>query len=200
MATQAERRATTKAALLDAAVACLVDDGLAGFTTTEVASRAGLSNGGLFRHFPTKADLLAATVEHVFDRLRRDYDEAFRDLDEEKRTTANLLAQLWGVMSDPALGAVFDVYTAARTDPTTRATIEPVVREHVERWKALAHELLTEGRGIDADLVERAVTLSILAMQGLALNLMACPDPDAPDQLVGWLAELGDVLLPGGVR
>lgn len=194
--TQAERRETTKAALLDAAAACLTDSGVAGFTTSEVVKRAGLSNGALFRHFPTKSDLLAATIEHVFARLRDDYERAFLDVPSEGRTVRVLLEMLWAVMDDPVLAAAYDVYTSARCDAWLQAAIEPVVREHVERLAVLGRELLHEVPGIADEVIDRAVSLSILAMQGLVVNLMATPDPAAVTRLLDDLESLSAVLLP----
>ena len=196
MVTQAERRATTRTAVLDAAAACLVENGVGGFTTADVVRRAGLSNGALFRYFPTKSDLLAATVEHVFDRLRDDYQEAFRSLPDRQRTIATMLELLWGVMSDPALAAIFDVYTAARTDAWMQAAIDPVARSHVARWQDMARELVTELPDVDPTLIDQAVMLAILAMQGLVVNLMAMPDPEAGRALVDQLVQLAAILLP----
>lgn len=196
MPTQQERRATTRIALLDAAVDSLLAHGVAGFTTAEVVRRAGMSNGALFRYFPTKADLLAATVEHVFARLRADYEQAFESLAADERTVANLVAMLWGAMSDPALGAAFEVYTSARTDSWMQAAIEPVMADHLERLQTLARELLSRVSRADDEMVRRAVDLAILSMQGLVLNLMAHPDPGAPDRLVDGLVELAAAMLP----
>jgi len=200
MATQQERRASTRQALLEAAVASLIDTGLAGFTTAEVVRRAESSNGALFRHFPTRADLLAATVEHIFDRLRRDYEETFESLAADKRTIPHLIERLWDVMSDPALGAVFEVYTSSRTDAWMQSAIEPVVTDHMQRWQALARELVAQVVDVDDQTIDQAVTLAILSMQGLALNLMAKPDPEAADQLIAGLSVLADSLLRGGPR
>lgn len=196
MATQSERREATRGALLDAAVEALLEHGVAGFTTADVVRRAGLSNGALFRYFPTRADLLAATVERVFVRLRRDYEEAFVQLSAEKRTVEQLVELLWGVMSDPALGAAFEVYTSARTDAWMQSAIEPVMADHLDRLHELARTLLAQVSSADADTVRRAVDLAILSMQGLALNLMARPDPDAAPRLVAGLADLASTLLP----
>src|SRR5258706_14432846 len=63
--TQAERRAGTRALLLEATVECLAERGYAGTTTTEVARRAGLSRGAQLHHFGTKTDLVTAAVEHL---------------------------------------------------------------------------------------------------------------------------------------
>ena len=45
--TQAQRSASTRTALLDATVACLVESGFSATTTTEVTRRAGVSLGAL---------------------------------------------------------------------------------------------------------------------------------------------------------
>lgn len=196
MASQNERREATRGALLTAAVESLIETGSSGFTTADVVRRAGLSNGALFRYFPTKGDLLAATVEHIFERLRQDYTDDFRSMPAEKRTMANLLELLWRVMSDPALAAVYEVYTAARTDGWLQAAIEPVVTDHMDRLNALAHEVFDDVAGVDPGTVDQAVNLAVLAMQGLVLNLMAKPDPAAADELVTGLTGLAGVLLP----
>src|SRR3712207_8939771 len=63
---QAERRARTQARLLDAAVECLADLGYAATTTIDVARRAGVSRGAQQHHFRTKAELMAAAIDHAF--------------------------------------------------------------------------------------------------------------------------------------
>ena len=52
------RRDATRARLLAAAHALVAERGYAGCAVTEVAARAGLSTGALYRHWPSKADLL----------------------------------------------------------------------------------------------------------------------------------------------
>ena len=99
-------------------------------------------------------------------------------------------------MSDPELGAAFEVYTSARTDAWMQAAIEPVMADHLDRLQTLARELLAQVSSADDEMVRRAVDLAILAMQGLALNLMARPDPEAADRLVSGLVELATTMLP----
>ena len=85
---QEERSAGTQRALLDAAVACLIEDGFQGFSTSTVADRAGVSRGAQLHHFPTRAALVAATIAHVFASLTEDYQRAFAALDEGERSAA----------------------------------------------------------------------------------------------------------------
>src|SRR5437879_4625405 len=60
--TQAERRAHSRASLLQAAIECLAREGYAGTTIGQVVAAAGLSNGAMWRHFRSKAELMAAAV------------------------------------------------------------------------------------------------------------------------------------------
>src|SRR3954454_4685231 len=63
--TRSERSADSRLLLLDAAVACLVEDGYAGASTLAVQARAGVSRGRLLHHFPSRAQLLVAAAEHL---------------------------------------------------------------------------------------------------------------------------------------
>lgn len=194
--TQAERRETTRTSLLDAAADCLVESGVAGFTTAEVVRRAGLSNGALFRHFPTKNELLAATIGHLYARLRERYEAGFRSLPVARRTTRRLLEMLWDAMNDPTLAAAFEAYTAARCDAWLQQALEPVMIDHQDRLAALGRSVVHDIAPVDDAAIDRAVSLSILAMQGLALNLMVRPDPLAVGRLLDDLEALAAVLLP----
>jgi len=59
---QAERRAETKKALVDAARALIVEKGYAETGTPEIVSRAGVTRGALYHHFDDKTDLMRALV------------------------------------------------------------------------------------------------------------------------------------------
>lgn len=189
---QAERREATRAALMTAALDQLLADGLAGFTTTEVCRRAGLSQGALFKHFDTKALLLAAVTEHLFDELRADFEVAYIDLPAERRTARTGVELLWDQMLDPRLAAAFELYTAARTDADLRTALEPVVSAHVERIHALAEALVPD---VDDARRRATIDLALLSMQGLVIQQMALPDPAQHQRLRDLLDGLTDVML-----
>ncbi len=65
-------------ALLDAAVQVFGERGLDA-TVAEIAARAGVGQGTAFRHFPTKEQLIAATVRDMLDRITA---TAFEQLEE----------------------------------------------------------------------------------------------------------------------
>jgi len=197
--TQAERRSETRSQLLDAALDQLVATGLASFTTTEVVRRAGLSQGALFKHFPSKAELLASVAEHLFEQLRARYEAAFASLPPSKRDVAGGLELLWQQMLDPRLAAAYELYTAARTDRELGLRLAPVVRAHVERIEAFAATLVDLG---EPARVRAATGLAIAAIQGLVVNQMALPDAGQIARLREELGVLAGFIVsaPGRAR
>src|SRR3954471_854829 len=62
---RSKRSADSRSLILDAAVACLVEDGYAGASTLAVQARAGVSRGRLLHHLRPRAELLVAAPAHV---------------------------------------------------------------------------------------------------------------------------------------
>lgn len=110
--TQAERRAESRDRLLDAALECLAERGYAGTTFPEVVRRAGLSNGALWRHFRSKAELMVAASLHSEETLGRHAapgGDGVVDLDEA-------VARLWSWVHQPAFQALIELLRASRGD------------------------------------------------------------------------------------
>src|SRR5215475_95934 len=81
--TQQQRREETRRALLDAAVQSLIEVGFARTTTLEVQRRANVSRGALLHHFPSKAELLVAAVDHLAEMRARELKELSAQLPPE---------------------------------------------------------------------------------------------------------------------
>src|SRR5881409_4010386 len=64
---QASRRASSHALILDAAVELLVERGYSGTTTVAIQERAGVSRGRLLHHFSSRDALLVAAAQHLAD-------------------------------------------------------------------------------------------------------------------------------------
>jgi AcrR family transcriptional regulator len=67
--TQADRSATTRAALVSAARELFADQGFAATTRDEIAARAGVTRGALYHHFESKSTLAAAVVAELENEL-----------------------------------------------------------------------------------------------------------------------------------
>ncbi|WP_163507263.1 TetR/AcrR family transcriptional regulator [Fodinicola acaciae] len=80
--------------ILAAAVRVIVRDGVGRLSVDSVASEAGISKGGFFYHFATKASLLAAVTEHLHDEMERAVSRGAAS-DDWRRAYVE-----WGVMAD----------------------------------------------------------------------------------------------------
>jgi AcrR family transcriptional regulator len=76
--TQAERRAATRRALLDAARSVFAETGYHGAAAEEIVRRAGLTRGALYHHFEDKKDLFLAVVDEMEGEIDRRIKEAER--------------------------------------------------------------------------------------------------------------------------
>src|SRR3954449_1350902 len=133
--TQEERRAATRQALLDAALACLLEDGFAGLTTRRVAGRAGVSAATLRFYFPTRAAFVAAAVEQLAIELLRQHRERVA---RQPAPTANRLEswldELWEICKGPAFNVMIELSSAARNDEDARdnfAVAERALTKHI---------------------------------------------------------------------
>jgi AcrR family transcriptional regulator len=155
--TQEERRTATRRALLDASLACLLEDGFAGLTTRRVAARAGVSPATQRVYFPTRASFVAAAVERLATELRREVDvHPQRD------------APLWSICQGPTFQAMAELSAAARTDGDAQAGFaaaeRAVTRQIVLAAKALFPEQLPEPR------FRALVDLAVSSMLGLSMS------------------------------
>jgi AcrR family transcriptional regulator len=174
-----ERSIATRAALLDAAIECLVERGYAATTTIETVRRAGVSRGAQLHHFPTKAQLLAAAVEHLFDRRRAEFVEALEALHPKADRLDAALDLLWSMFQGPAFVAWTELWVAARTDPELALVVVDVERRFTEETRALFAELFPEETRSGTLLNEIGRDFAFAVMGGVALQRLH-PDGRRP--------------------
>jgi AcrR family transcriptional regulator len=189
--TQAERRATTRAALLDAALDCLVEEGYAALTTRNVAERAGVSQGTQMHHFPTRARFVAEAVRHVAFKLADELPTAVgAGARSKRRRLESLLDHVWGFHLSPVFQATLELWVAARTDGEIRAAMHDVVRDVGvligEAAGELFPELMAKPRA------REALDVTLATIRGLAM-LQSVLDADEVEHR--WRRARGQLLL-----
>jgi len=189
--TQAERTATTRAVLLDAALSCLVEFGYAGTTTTVVAERAGVSRGAQLHHFPTKQELLVAAVQHLFDRRRDQFRKAFADIPPGVDRIDAAIDLLWSTFGDDGFAAWLELEVAARTDDELRPIVSELGRQFMEENGEVFAEIFP---GADPFALRFAFTL----MDGLALNQLCHADLAEVEQTLAALKSLAHLAFSPG--
>jgi AcrR family transcriptional regulator len=175
--TQAQRREGTIAALLDATVSCLTERGYAATSTAAVCAEAGVSQGALFRHFPTRQALLVATAEHVATRNV----EAFRAttagaaVDSVDDVTA-VLGHLRATVLSPANQTWRELLVAARSDADLRTALLPARESLQGQMLDAAADLW--GDRLPADDLPAVLSIVVNMLDGLAFSALD-PDPTA---------------------
>lgn len=172
--TQADRKAATRSALLDATIRSLIDLGYARTTTTEIVNRASLSQGALFKHFPTKEALLAVAAAELCASLFPKFRKAMRTHRAGKDPIERAIRGLWSVFETEEVRVLHELYAAAPTEPALRDALIPIMKAHRDHIHGEAAALFPELAGSDAFVP--TVDLVITAMQGAALVLFQGQD------------------------
>ncbi len=185
--TQTQRSASMRSRLLDATVDCLVEQGYACTTTTEVVRRAGVSRGAQVHHFPTKQELVLAAIEHVVERRQEELRTTFGSLEPDQRTLTKALDLLWTICCEPTFAAWLELAVAARTDEALRPRF--VEMEH--RFARRVEEMFVEFYPASSDrrFARLAMEFAFAVQDGLALQCHLCIDTHT-DELLKMLKSL----------
>ena len=125
--TQKQRRDTTIAKLVDATINALIELGYHKTSVARICERAGVSQGGLFRHFPTRTDIVAAATDEICRRHLERFSALLCDPPSGEDVFDTLVHFFRASTRDPIAAAWRDVIAAARTDDKLREAIAPPV-------------------------------------------------------------------------
>ncbi|MFT5211527.1 MAG: AcrR family transcriptional regulator [Flavobacterium sp.] len=127
-------------AICEATIGLLVEFGYAETSLNRVASKAGFSKGALQHHYPSKEDLIAATLNRL---LERPFKRARNPV---KNAEEALMVAWTKYINTPAYRALLEIFNAARTDDLLQTRI--------------ADELLDWGRALDEQSLEQYEAIS----------------------------------------
>lgn len=182
--TQAERSAGTTAKLLDATAACLAELGYARTSTTEICRRAGVSRGAMLHHFPSKAVLVAAACEHIFQTGVEEFRAVIAAVPEGIDRIDMAIDTLWALFQGETFSAWFELIMAGRTDPDLRPHVALVAARMRDTTASTWNELFDPPPVADAataELYDAAPTLVFAVLEGLAVTRMTAMPGAAVD-------------------
>lgn len=184
-------RQATRARLLDAAVASLIESGVARTTTLEVQRRAGVSRGALLHHFPNHAQMLCETVEELVRRNEAAVRETRARLGQQVDPVARAVLTLAAIVSQPSYMAELELWAVARTDTELRAALGVAERRARKDGERVVSEVFAQVRDKPGYAPVVAMTLEFL--RGLAISGVLRRSPARRQQLIGqwiWAARL----------
>ena len=168
-----ERRAGTVEAVVELAGSQNPSD----ITTSAIAKHMNLTQGALFRHFPTKDAIWQAVMEWVAERLLARIDRAAQGAESPLAAMqAMFMAHVEFVAEHPGVPRMmFGELQRAESTPAKR-----MVQTLIQRYGERLHRLIENGKAcgeLSATLdSEAAVTLFIGTIQGLVMQSLLAGD------------------------
>lgn len=162
-----ERRAATVQAVVDLAA----EQNPAEITTTAIADRMGLTQGALFRHFPSKEAILEATMSWVSERLLARVDKAAEGAAAPAAALeAMFMAHIDFVARHPGVPRMLFGELQRPGETLPKRMVQTLIRQYEQRLRRLMEVGKAQGE-LSAELnVDAAAVLFIGTIQGLVMQ------------------------------
>jgi AcrR family transcriptional regulator len=168
--------------IMDAAVRCFVRNGLAATTIADIRNESGLSTGGIYLHFGSKAEIVAAVGEHRKALLAE--DPALKDPAALPQWAARRLQDVAAPENRGLVGLDFEALAHPEQSEGVAQIIGEILRDEQKKLAA------TLGGGADGR--ARAVLLQAFLLGAGMLSVAdAAPVPKLREALDVLLAGVG---------
>ena len=170
-----ERRSVT----VETVLALAAEQNPSEITTAAISARMNLTQGALFRHFPSKEALWTAVMEWVAERLMQRIERAVADAPGPLAALRSVfLAHAGFVVEHPGVPRMMfgELQRAEASAPKRMA--QTLIRRYGERVRALLAAGQAAGEvAADIDL-DAATTLFIGTIQGLVMQSLLAGEPE----------------------
>ena len=169
----AERRAVTVEAVLELAG----DQNPSEITTAAIAKHMNVTQGALFRHFPSKDAIWETVMEWVAERLLARIDDAARDIESPLAAMeAMFMSHVEFAAEHPGMPRmVFSELQRAEPTPARRM-VQTLLQRYGKRLQGLIEKGKADGELSAALDTEAAATLFIGTIQGLVMQALVAGD------------------------
>ncbi len=168
-----ERRAAT----IEAVINLAAEQNPSDITTTAIAQRMGLTQGALFRHFPTKDAILEAVMMWVAERLLSRVDKAAQNIASPLAALeAVFTAHIDFVSEHPGVPRMLFGELQRSGDTLPKKMVQTLIQRYGERLRHLLERGKAMGE-LDANLDIEAASVSFIgSIQGLVMQSLIAGD------------------------
>lgn len=171
----AERRAAT----VDAVLSLAAEQNPSDISTTAIAQRMGLTQGALFRHFPSKDAILEAVMAWVADKLLARIDAAAQAAPSPLAALeAVFMAHISFVVEHPGVPRMLFGELQRQGETLPKKMIRTLVQRYQEQLRDLLEAAQAQGQ-VRANLNCTAASISFIgSIQGLVMQSLIAADPE----------------------
>jgi AcrR family transcriptional regulator len=186
----------TRTRILDAAQRLFAAQGFEGTTTRDLAQKAGVAEGTLFRHFPNKKSILVEVATQGWIEILTDLLTELSEMGTYKAVAQVMRRRMWNMRKNADMMRVCFMEAQFHPDLRDRIQVE-VIDKMTDVAEAFFQTAMDRGvyRQTNAKLVAK-IFLGMFAVAGFSDSTIA--DPNASPQQLQEMAEgLADIFLNG---
>ena len=129
----------TRASIVEAAVAQLIDEGYRNFSVRKVAFRAGVSIGKLQHHFVSKENLISVMLDEVINAYLRDFEQAIKETESPEEQLRSIVMRVVDDLGTRDTTRFFpELWSMANHDPS----VSRMMQKMYERYQEIYHRIL----------------------------------------------------------
>lgn len=185
---QAQKSASTRTQIIEAAIKCLVDLGYARTTTAVIAAKAGLSRGAMLHHFPSKMHIVRAAVDYLHAKRLRAFRKAMAKEPTDGDHVRLGVESYWAHVKHPWFVAFFEIAVAARTDKELAAILFPAQEAFEQEWYETSLELFPEWQRKGEKFL-LGFDLSRYVMEGMGIAFLTHKETERDKRVLRYLEE-----------
>lgn len=189
---QEDRSRVMRQRLIEATMECLLEVGYSDLSISKIVERAGVSRGAHLHHFESKAALIAAATEALYDRMaERTALTLGAPLASGRLTVRVIIERLWsGVILSPEAQIYLELLMASRTDPVLAERIAHLTPKLTRIYIELGQQFLQIKPGSPLG-VAQLVQLTRAILRGMLLEVPALGgDARELPEIEMWIALL----------
>jgi TetR/AcrR family transcriptional regulator len=164
---------TRQAAIVAAALRLASESSPAAVSTSDIAEAVGVSQGALFKHFPSKAAIWLAALRWVHTTLLEAVDQAIDDASDP----LDAIQQVWRthigfVTANPGVPRLLFQELQEPNDSPLKETVRELMTDYLQRLVQLFRQARDQQQLRPTLDVEAAATMLLGTIQGLVMQSM----------------------------
>ncbi|RYG35927.1 MAG: TetR/AcrR family transcriptional regulator [Burkholderiales bacterium] len=181
--------------MMDAVISILNRKGFSALTNALIISDTGISSGALMHHFPTRQQLLIATVEYAYTILADYREQQLSVLDPGLPRFRALIDLAWQSSRMPAGLAVNEVRIGARSDAELATTFRPTFTRIATQFGSFVSHVARDAGLKPTDEVQGLWTATSMALRSLAIDGKTYGKPQVAANALLALRTLREMLI-----